>query len=60
MLTVTETASMEECNGTNQKPIPPVLKCTKIRDVLVHRRDSWLVRLQGNSTLPALKVLKKL
>jgi hypothetical protein len=35
---VTETASMEECNGTNLKPIPPILffnKRMKIGDVLV-------------------------
>jgi hypothetical protein len=52
---------MEECNGTNLNPIPPILlfnKRMKIRDVLVLHRDSWHERLWSTSTLPGLEVLK--
>jgi hypothetical protein len=60
MWTVTETASMEESNGTNLKPISPILffnKCMKIRDVLVLRQDKWRERLRSTSTPLGLKVL---
>jgi hypothetical protein len=36
---------MEECNGTNLKPIPPIgffNKRMKIGDILVLCQDSWL------------------
>jgi hypothetical protein len=50
---------MEECNGTNLKPILPMFfnKRMKIWMVLVLSRDSWLKRQHGSSTNVGLKVL---
>jgi hypothetical protein len=51
---------MEESNGTNMKPILPIIffnKRMKIGDVLVLRRYSWRERLRGTITPSGVKVL---
>jgi hypothetical protein len=52
---------MEQCNGTNLEPIPPIIffnKRMKIGDVLVLSWDRWRERLRSGTTAPGVKVLK--
>jgi hypothetical protein len=51
---ITDTASMEESNDTNLKPVLPIHffnKRMKIGMVLVPRQDGWRKRLHGTSTM---------
>jgi hypothetical protein len=59
MIIVTETRNMDESNGTNLKPILPILffnKLMKIVLVLVPSPDCWRERLLGTSTKTGRKV----
>jgi hypothetical protein len=57
---VTETTNMDESNGTNLKPILPILflnKLMNIGSVLVPSPDRWCERALGTSTKLSRKVL---